>query len=92
MVSSLKLAAQFRAKAIDMSHQAKAAHLASALSCIVTTGPAVTTGPNIGKFPHTVNGSGGVAPYTGTGVFYDFSATYSAIITDTNGCTAMATG
>jgi transketolase len=34
MVSSLKLAAQFRAKAIDMSHQAKAAHLASALSCI----------------------------------------------------------
>jgi len=34
MDSSLQVAAQFRAKVIDMSHKAKAAHLASALSCI----------------------------------------------------------
>jgi transketolase len=34
MSNSIQLAAQFRARAIEMSHQAKAAHLASALSCI----------------------------------------------------------
>ena len=34
MINSLKLAAQFRARAVEMSYQAKAAHLASALSCI----------------------------------------------------------
>jgi transketolase len=34
MVNSTQLAARFRARAIEMSHQAKAAHLASALSCI----------------------------------------------------------
>lgn len=34
MSNSIQLAAKFRARAIEMSHQAKAAHLASALSCI----------------------------------------------------------
>lgn len=34
MTTSVKLAAQFRAKAIEMSHAAEAAHLGSALSCI----------------------------------------------------------
>jgi transketolase len=34
MNSSRQLAAKFRVKAIEMSHHAKAAHLASALSCI----------------------------------------------------------
>jgi transketolase len=34
MSNSMQLAAQFRARAIEMSHHAKAAHLASALSCI----------------------------------------------------------
>ena len=34
MINSIQLAARFRARAIEMSHQAKAAHLASALSCI----------------------------------------------------------
>ena len=33
MVNSTQLAARFRARSIEMSHQAKAAHLASALSC-----------------------------------------------------------
>lgn len=32
--NSVQLAAQFRARAVEMSHQAEAAHLASALSCI----------------------------------------------------------
>lgn len=34
MGNSIQLAAKFRARAIEMSHHAKAAHLASALSCI----------------------------------------------------------
>ena len=34
MTTSVQLAAQFRAKAIEMSHAAEAAHLGSALSCI----------------------------------------------------------
>ena len=34
MISSIQLAAQFRAKAVEMSSAAGAAHLASALSCI----------------------------------------------------------
>lgn len=33
-MDSVRLAAEFRARAIEMSHEAKAAHLASALSCI----------------------------------------------------------
>jgi transketolase len=34
MINSIQLAAQMRAKAVEMSHAAEAAHLASALSCI----------------------------------------------------------
>ncbi|MGZ3253083.1 MAG: transketolase, partial [Burkholderiaceae bacterium] len=34
MLNSIQLAAQFRAKAVEMSHAAGAAHLASSLSCI----------------------------------------------------------
>jgi transketolase len=34
MIDSMQLAAQFRARVVEMSHAAKAAHLASALSCI----------------------------------------------------------
>jgi len=34
MITSIQLAAQFRAKAVEMSHAAEAAHLASSLSCI----------------------------------------------------------
>jgi len=34
MITSIQLAAQFRAKAVEMSHTAEAAHLASSLSCI----------------------------------------------------------
>jgi transketolase len=34
MTTSVKLAAQFRARVVEMSHAADAAHLASALSCI----------------------------------------------------------
>jgi transketolase len=34
MITSIQLAAQFRAKAVEMSHTAGAAHLASSLSCI----------------------------------------------------------
>lgn len=34
MINSIQLAAQFRAKAVEMSHVAGAAHLASSLSCI----------------------------------------------------------
>lgn len=34
MINSIQLAAEFRAKAVEMSHAADAAHLASALSCI----------------------------------------------------------
>lgn len=34
MTNSIQLAAQFRAKAVEMSHAANAAHLASSLSCI----------------------------------------------------------
>lgn len=34
MMTSVELAARFRATAIEMSHRAQAAHLASALSCI----------------------------------------------------------
>ena len=34
MITSIKLAAQFRSKAVEMSHAAEAAHLASSLSCI----------------------------------------------------------
>jgi transketolase len=34
MIDSTKLAAQFRARVVEMSHEAKAAHLASALSCM----------------------------------------------------------
>ena len=34
MIDSKRLAAQFRARVVEMSHAAKAAHLASALSCM----------------------------------------------------------
>jgi len=70
---------------------------ANALSCSVsTTGPDLTgtmfTNPNYNKYTHTVTATGGIPTYTGTGSFLDYNPTYTAIITDTNGCTTTATG
>jgi hypothetical protein len=63
------------------------------LTCNVTTsGPITTPGPNFGKYTHVVTGSGGVGTYTGTGTFLDYNTTYTATITDSNGCSATATG
>lgn len=69
----------------------------AALTCnITTTGPDLTgtamTNPNYNKYTHTVTGTGGIAPYTGTGSFLDYNPTKTATITDANGCTATATG
>ena len=52
----------------------------------------MTSGPHIGEWEHVVVGSGGIAPYTGDGTFYDYSTTYTALITDTNGCSITVTG
>jgi len=58
---------------------------ATTLTCnIVTTGS--------GPYTHTVSATGGIGPYTGTGTFNDLNPTYTAIITDSVGCTATATG
>lgn len=39
----------------------------------------------------TVNASGGISPYTGTGVFNVGAGTYTYTVTDDNGCTASQT-
>ena len=71
---------------------------ATALVCsVTTTGPDLSgnvfTNPDYNKYTHTVTASGGVGPtYTGIGVFKDYNPTYTATTTDTNGCTATATG
>jgi hypothetical protein len=58
------------------------------LTCLKSTGALITTGVNAGKYPHTITGSGGFAPYTGTGTFYTTSPTYHTTITDSQGCQA----
>jgi hypothetical protein len=64
-----------------------------ALSCAVsTTGPNPNPGPNFGKYTHVVTASGGIPSYTGTGTFIDFNPTYTANVTDSNGCAVSATG
>jgi hypothetical protein len=65
---------------------------AAALTCNVVTGAMITSGPNAGKYPHVVTATGGITPYVGTGTFYDTNTTYTATITDANGCMSTATG
>ena len=57
-----------------------ASGLASAILC------------NGGNSTVVVTASGGTAPYTGTGSFPHTAGLYSYIVTDANGCTAIASG
>lgn len=62
-----------------------------ALSVSVTTGPIITSGINTGKYPHTVNASGGYGGYSPAVpfTFYDTNVSYSSpTITDSQGCFA----
>lgn len=63
-----------------------------ALAATVTTTGPLTSGPNTGKYQHVVSASGGIPSYTGTGTFYDTNTTYTAIVTDSQGCSVTVTG
>jgi hypothetical protein len=60
----------------------------SVLTCSIST-----SGPVSGNYSHVVTGSGGFAPYTGTGTFVDTNPTLTTSISDNVGCTsATVTG
>lgn len=60
----------------------------SQLNAIVSTTPVTCVGGNSSV---TVNGNGGTAPYSGTGVTTRPAGTYNYTITDARGCTQNAT-
>ncbi len=56
------------------------------LTCNITT-----SGPVNGVYTHLVSGTGGIGSINGTGVFTSSTASYTATITDSVGCTATKT-